>query len=95
MLFSLSVLHLMYLWPFSRSREANYGDWEWRSSTEREGKEDQETTDHLLEPTAAGAQPALSADPIPGAAWARRLGGKNGTNSNPGSVHIYLFTVIR
>lgn len=79
----------VYLWKFPlspRTREAHGGDRERGGEAEREGEEDPEASDHLLQPAAPGAQPALSADPVPRPAREGRPGSQTGPDADPGTV---------
>ena len=69
--------------PSTRSREVR-GDREQGSSSEWQGEENPQASDHLLQPAAAGSAPALPADPVPGLTRARRPGGQTGTHPDSG-----------
>jgi len=53
-------------------------------SSQWQGEEDPEASDHLLQSAAAGSAPALPADPVPGLTGARRPGGQTGTHPDSG-----------
>lgn len=70
----------------SRTREAHGGDTQRGGEAERKGEEDQEASDHLLQPAAPGAQPALPANPVPRLAREGRPGSQTGPDADPGTV---------
>lgn len=72
--------------PPSRTRQGHGRDRERGGEAQREGEEDQEASDHLLQPAAPGAEPALPADPVPRPAREGRPGGQAGPDPNPGTV---------
>lgn len=78
---------MLFLPPFRRPRQAHGGDRERRGEAQREGEEDQEASDHLLQPAAPGPQPALPADPVPGPTGEGRPGGQTGPDADPGTAY--------
>lgn len=88
---------IMNAFSFSSRSTRNgekHGGGRGRGSLQREGEKDSQTSDYILQPPAAGAEPQISADAVSGAAGESRTGRVSGTHTNPGEdasyVNIYL-----
>lgn len=67
----------------ARSREFGVG-WKPGASSQWKRQENQEASNHLLQPAAASPAPAFPADPVSGLTGARRPGRQTGTHADAG-----------
>lgn len=58
----------------------------------RQGQEDAETPDDLLEPPTPAAEPTFPEDAVPGVARTGRIGGQFGPYANAGQSSLAFYT---